>query len=168
MDDVNERLKEDWKEETSPFERVKTVVTTTYEGESAAEIAADALVSETTARKHLEDLVEHGFAVKTSDPDRAATLYRRSEQSLILEEATDMLNRCEQSELTASVNRMERTLRSYREEYGAENPDEAVFKHDHIDDEELIEWRTTRRNLSFARVALALSMAENEVMLNVA
>ncbi len=79
-----------------------------------------------------------------------------------------MLNRCEQSELTASVNRLERTLQSYREEYEAENPDEAVFKHDHIDDEVLMEWRTTRRNLRFARVALALSMAENEVIPNVA
>ncbi len=164
MDEVNKDVKETWKEETSPFERVKTVVTTTYEGESAAEIAVAAFVSETTARKHLEDLVRNGFAVRTSDPDRTATLYRRSEQSLILEEATDMLSRCDQSELTASVNRMEQKLQAHRSEYGAETPDEAVFKHDHIDDEVLTEWRTTRRNLSFARVALALSMAENEVM----
>jgi len=50
-DDVNERVKADWKDETTPFERVYEIIEQTHEGQSAAEIADRALVSEPTARR---------------------------------------------------------------------------------------------------------------------
>lgn len=38
-DDVNERVKAEWRDETTPFERVYEVVERTHDGQSAAEIA---------------------------------------------------------------------------------------------------------------------------------
>ena len=37
-DDVNEQVKADWKDDTTPFERVYEVVEQTHDGQSAAEI----------------------------------------------------------------------------------------------------------------------------------
>nr|WP_310736347.1 hypothetical protein [Salinarchaeum laminariae] len=45
-DDVNEQVKADWKDDTTPFERVYEIVEQTHAGQSAAEIAARALVSD--------------------------------------------------------------------------------------------------------------------------
>ena len=39
-DDVNEQVKADWKDDTTPFERVYEIVEQTHDGQSAAEIAS--------------------------------------------------------------------------------------------------------------------------------
>jgi Arc/MetJ family transcription regulator len=50
-DDLNERVKADWKDDTTLFERVYEIIEQTHERKSAAEIAERALVSEPTARR---------------------------------------------------------------------------------------------------------------------
>ena len=69
FEDVNERAKEDWKRDTSPFDRVRSVMRTAYEPMSAATVAENALTSEQTARKHLRSLAEHGYVAETASPD---------------------------------------------------------------------------------------------------
>jgi hypothetical protein len=49
-DDINEHVQEQWRTETTPFDRVYEVLETTREGKSAAAIAERALVSEPIAR----------------------------------------------------------------------------------------------------------------------
>jgi len=53
FEDVNERVKRDWKRDTSPSDRVQSVMRTAYEPLAATTVADKALRSEQTARKHL-------------------------------------------------------------------------------------------------------------------
>jgi len=64
-DDINKQVKADWKAETTPFERVYEIVEQTHDGQSAAEIADRALVSEPTARRHCKSLVNTGSPRRT-------------------------------------------------------------------------------------------------------
>ena len=66
-----------WKEQTSAFDRVRSVALSLSEPRPAAWIASEALVAENTARKHLERLVDmhvllkadrEGTALYTPDP----------------------------------------------------------------------------------------------------
>jgi len=161
FEDVNERAKEDWKRDTSPFDRVRSVMRTGYEPMSAATVAENARTSEQTARKHLRSLVEHGYVAETASPDSTGTLYNRSKDSLALEQARRILDETDPDTLSARVLEMREALREYGDRFGANSPDDAVRSHADIDAETLLEWRTTRRNLAFAEVALALSAVEN-------
>lgn len=60
-EDVNEAVKEEWRAETTPAERVKSVIRDTYSPVSAETVADDALTTTKTARKHLETLADDGF-----------------------------------------------------------------------------------------------------------
>lgn len=161
FEDVNERAKEDWKRDTSPFDRVRSVMRTAHEPMTAATVAEKALTSEQTARKHLRSLVEHGYVTETASPDSKATLYRRASDSLALEQARRILEETDAETLSTRVLEMREQLREYGEQFEANSPDEAVRAHADIDPETLLEWRTTRRNLAFAEVALALSGVED-------
>ena len=161
FEDVNDRAKEDWKRETSPFDRVQSVMRTAYEPMSAATVAENALTSEQTARKHLRSLVEHGYVAETASPNSTGTLYKRAKDSLALEQARRILEETDTETLSTRVLEMREELREYGNRFGANSPDDAVRSHADIDAETLLEWRTTRRNLAFAEVALALSAVEN-------
>ena len=161
FDDVNERAKKDWKRETSPFDRVRSVMRTAYKPMSAATVAENALTSEQTARKHLRSLAEHGYVAETASPDSTGTLYQRSKDSIALEQARRILDETDTDTLSTRVLEMREELREYSDRFGANSPDDAVRSHADIDAETLLEWRTTRRNLAFAEVALALSAVEN-------
>lgn len=160
FEDVNERAKEDWKRDTSPFDRVRSVMRTAYEPLSAATVAENALTSEQTARKHLRSLVEHGYVAETASPESKGTLYRRSKDSLALERARRILEDTDTDTLSARILEMREELQAYSDQFGAPSPEEAVRAKADIDSETLLEWRTTRRNLAFAEVALALSAVE--------
>ena len=161
FEDVNERAKADWKRDSSPFDRVRSAMRTTYEPMSAATVAENALTSEQTARKHLRSLVEHGYVAETASPDTTGTLYRRAKDSLALEQARRILEETDPDTLSRSVLEMREELRAYGDRFGANSPEEAVRAHAGIDAETLLEWRTTRRNLAFAEVALALSAVDD-------
>jgi hypothetical protein len=53
MSDINNRVKEHWKQETTSRERIRTTLTETTEYASAAGIADRVLTSEPTTRKYL-------------------------------------------------------------------------------------------------------------------
>jgi hypothetical protein len=61
---------------------------------------------------------------------------------------------------------MQACIHAYREEFGAESPEDAALQGQTIDEETLTDWQRTRRNLGFARVALALSEAKNTIAEN--
>ncbi|MCU4975407.1 hypothetical protein OB955_22195 [Halobacteria archaeon AArc-m2/3/4] len=95
-------MTDEWVDEATTFQRVRSVMRTTYDGQPASEIADRARVSETTARKHLEDLAESG-SVESASSTEGPTLYTRSTESLILEEASDILERVETGELVQQI-----------------------------------------------------------------
>lgn len=159
---VSEAVSE-WVAETTPRERVYSVIERASDPRSADEVANQAETTPKTARKYLEELSREGFVTKTASPDRQATLYRRSPTSLVLEEATRINEAVSQSELVERIAEMDRERRSYRERADADSPEDAVLRDGAVDEKLLYQWRSTRRNLRFAKAALAISQAEDAV-----
>jgi ribosomal protein S25 len=161
--DVNEVVEAEWTDETTPFDRVRTVMKRTYKPQSADEIADRARTTSTTARKHLRQLEESGFVEMVSSEGRAAALYQRSNESLVLEQAHDILDRAGREELVTRITEMHDEIRGYRATFDVESPEDAALLDADIDRSILQDWQTTRRNLGFAKVALALAEAETAI-----
>lgn len=161
--DVNERVTEEWKEDTSPGERVRTVMKRTYEPQSVATIAERALTSETTARKHLGVLAEDGFVEAVSPPDERGTRYKRAPRSVVLERAQQILDTVDIKTLSARVTELRETVRGFEDETGAESPRAAAVADADLNPETMTEWQTARRNLKLTRAALALADATEVV-----
>lgn len=179
FENVNAAVGEEWKAETTPYERVREVISHTYEPASAEEVAEDALTSPKTARKHLETLVSDGFVTAVAG-ETGGTRYRRSLDSLILEQAADLLSELSVAELEARTSEMRQTLQEFQETYDAQSPDELSvgLSNDALGSNEtpgetsdrpepdpstLTEWRTTRRNLALANAALSIANARKVV-----
>lgn len=161
--DVNERVTEEWKADTSPGERVRTVMKRTYDPQSVATIAERALTSETTARKHLDVLAEDGFVAAVSPPDKRGTWYKRAPRSVVLERAQQILDSVDVETLSARVTELRETVREFEEQTGAESPRAAAIDDVELDVAAVTEWQTARRNLKLARAALALADATEAV-----
>lgn len=160
--DVNETVVDEWTDDTTPFERVNAVLRRTYDLQPAAEIADRARVSPTTARKHLRTLADAGAV--TTEQDQQTTLYRRSETAIVTERAERLLDELTTDEIASGIADMKAQIRSWREEYGVETPEEfarelGVADADADHGAVLTEWQTTRRNLSLAQAALAIGEA---------
>jgi predicted ArsR family transcriptional regulator len=161
--DVNERVTEEWKVDTTPGERVRTVMKRTYDPQSVATIAERALSSETTARKHLRVLTGDGFVEEVSTPEKRGTRYRRTPRSVVLERAQQMLDSVDIETLSARVAELRESVREFEERTGAESPSAAAVDDAELSAEAVTEWQTARRNLKLARAALALADAEETI-----
>lgn len=174
FDDVNEAVGEEWEAETTPYERVREVISREYTPRSAETVAADARTSPKTARKHLMALAEEGFVARSTG-DHGGTYYRRSPESIVMEQATDILSHVSVDELVNRISAMRETISEFQMEYDVESPEELMVEHtnqtlsdasdnaDGIDPDALQEWQTTRRNLAFANAALSIANAERFV-----
>jgi len=163
-DDVNEYVAEEWKAETTPFERVYEVLEGTRDGRSAAEIADRALVSEPTARRHLDALVETGFA--ETEQDGRTTRYRRNDDRVLMTRIRELREQADRAELIDGIRRMKREIREYVDRYDAVSPEELARELPSEDTEgwnDLAAWRTTRRNLAIAQAALAYDEASEHL-----
>lgn len=172
--DVDDAVVEEWVAETTPYERVRQVVGHTYTPMTAAAIAENAETTPKTARKHLDSLAEEGF-VGTGASEHGGTTYRRSPESLVVEQAADILDHVSTDELATRVAEMRDRLQEYRSEYGVDSPEELAVEqtnrtlsgdaaeHGSIDAETVQDWQTLRRNLAFANAALSIANAERFV-----
>lgn len=154
-EDVNQRVKEEWKEETDAFDRVTQIARETRERQTSAEIADRALVSKTTAIKHLKTLAELGVIEQRSDGE---TLYwRRNEFHAAMQRADELAGERETRELADAVRDMKREIEQYRATYGADSREELARTLDSDDEngwETLQRWETTAKNLGIAKLAL--------------
>jgi predicted ArsR family transcriptional regulator len=173
FEDVNKAVVDEWTDDTTPYERVREIASRTYTPTDAAKIADRARTSPKTARKHLNVLAEEGF-ITTEPGDYGATLYRRSPESLVLEQATNILSRASTNELRERIEEMRDQLSTFRAEYGVDSPTELTVVRTNdvldeteeaadIDSETIREWETTRRNLAFANAALSIANARDFV-----
>lgn len=172
--DINDAVGEEWKAETTPYERVRHVIAHTYAPASADTVAADARTSPKTARKHLNALAAEGF-VTTATGEHGGTTYRRSPESLVVEQAADILEHVSTDELVTRIAELREQLTDYQTKYGVESPEEVTVEQTNqtlsesesaqpdIDAETIREWQTTRRNLAFANAALSIANAERFV-----
>jgi predicted ArsR family transcriptional regulator len=157
--EVNERVTEEWTADTTPGERVHTVMRRTYDPQSVATIAERALTSETTARKHLSVLAEDGFVEAVSVSGERGTRYKRAPRSVVLERAHQILDSMDVETLSARITTLRETVREFEAQAGAESPSAAAVSDAELAPETLTEWQTARRNLKLARAALALADA---------
>ncbi|RJT07962.1 winged helix-turn-helix domain-containing protein [Halococcus sp. IIIV-5B] len=155
--DVNETVIEEWKDETTPFERIREVLRSTTEPQYANRLAERARVSEPTARKHLEILVETGIAVAVTTGN--GTQYKRSRQTVAMQRIRDLHTQLSREELTNGIRDLRERIHGYQEEYDATSPDDLALQFASIDDAEwdiVAEWRTLKQDLDVAQAALAL------------
>lgn len=174
FEDINEAVGEEWESETTPYERIRQVIARTYMPVSADAVAEDARTSPKTARKHLNTLAQEGFVV-TATGEHGGTVYRRSSESLVVEQAADILKHVSTDELVTRIGEMRDQLNNYQQEYGVDSPEELTIEQanqtlaepdsdqSEIDTETIREWQTTRRNLAFANAALSIANAERFV-----
>ena len=174
FEDINEAVSEEWVSETTPYERVRHVIAHTYESVSVDAVADDARTSPKTARKHLNALANEGFVV-TATGKHGGTTYRRSPESLVVEQAADILEQVSTDELTTRIAEMRDQLSSYQSEYSVDSPEELAVEQTNqalsesasaqrdIDAETIQEWQTLRRNLAFANAALSIANAQRFV-----
>lgn len=174
FDDVNQAVRDEWRAETTPYERIREVISRTYTPTDADTLADEACTSPKTARKHLNTLAGDGF-VATETGTNGATLYRRSAESLVVEQAGDILSQVSTEELRERIAEMREQLTAFQREFGVESPEElAIDRTNELldegeqagedpDDETIREWKTTRRNLAFANAALSIANAEKFV-----
>jgi predicted ArsR family transcriptional regulator len=171
--DVNEAVGAEWESETTPYERIRHVIAHTYRPVSADAVADDARTAPKTARKHLNTLADEGF-VETTPGDQGGTLYRRSSESLVVEQAADILDHVSTDELATRIQEMRAQLTEYRSEFGVDSPEELEVAQTNqalsedgasqeYDPETIREWKTLRRNLAFANAALSIGNAEQFV-----
>lgn len=163
-EDVNEHVKAEWKAETTPFERVYEVLEQTHEGQSAAEIAERALVSEPTARRHCKTLVNTGFA--ETEPDGQTTLYRRNSDRILMSRIRELREEADRAELLEGIKRMKAEIRRYEDQYDVVSPEELAQQLDADETagwDDLSTWRTTRQNLAVAQAALAYDEASHQL-----
>ena len=174
FDDVNQAVRDEWTGETTPYERIREVISRTYTPTDADTLADEACTSPKTARKHLNTLADDGF-VATETGANGATLYRRSAESLVVEQAGDILSQVSTEDLRERIAEMREQLTDFQREYGVESPEElAIDRTNKLldesghgdrepDDETIREWKTTRRNLAFANAALSIANARRFV-----
>jgi predicted ArsR family transcriptional regulator len=174
FDEVNQAVSDEWRAETTPYERIREVISRTYTPTDAETLADEAYTSPKTARKHLNTLADNGF-VTTETGANGATLYRRSAESLVVEQAGDILSQVSTETLRDRIAEMRQQLTEFQREYDVESPDElAIDRTNELlggsggegrepDDETIREWKTTRRNLAFANAALSIANAEKFV-----
>ncbi|AZQ14261.1 Rrf2 family transcriptional regulator [Halorubrum sp. PV6] len=172
--DINEAVGEKWETETTPYERIRHVIGHTYRPLSAEAVADDARTAPKTARKHLNTLADEGF-VETTPGEHGSTLYRRSPESLVVEQAADILAHVSTDELATRIQEMREQLTEYQAEFGVDSPEELAINQtnqalaesgspqEEIDPERIREWKTLRRNLAFANAALSIGNAEQFV-----
>jgi DNA-binding transcriptional ArsR family regulator len=163
-DDVNEQVKADWKTDTTPFERVYEIVEQTHDGQSAAEIADRALVSEPTARRHCKALVNTGFA--ETEQDGQTTLYKRDSDRVLMSRIRELRNEADRVELLDGIKDMKAEIRGYEDRYDVVSPEELAPKldGDEMDGwDDLTAWRTARQNLAIAQAALAYDEASHQL-----
>jgi predicted ArsR family transcriptional regulator len=163
-DDINDHVRAEWKADTTPFERVYEIVEQTHEGESAAEIAERALVSEPTARRHCKALVNTGFA--ETEPDGRTTLYRRNSDRVLMSRIRELRAEADRDELLDGIRRMKSDIRRYEDRYDVVSPEELAQELDADETEgwdDLSAWRTTRQNLAVAQAALAYDEASHQL-----
>lgn len=159
MTDVNERVAREWKETTTGRERVKEVLAETTEFATAGEVAERALVSEPTARKYLDELVEDGPG--ETKQDGRTTRYRRDEGRLVDRRIDELRTQLTRQELVEGIQEMKERLQDFRETYDVEGPEDLAVELEAGDEGwgDVARWRATKQNLAIAKAALQVDEA---------
>lgn len=113
---------EAWKEQTSAFDRVRSIAGSLSRPKPASAIASDAHVAENTARQHLERLVEMNVLLKR---DRGGTtIYAPDPLHTRLGTLRDLIDAHDHDGLIRLKAELQEEIDAWRSEYGAGSPAE--------------------------------------------
>jgi len=115
-----------WVEETSAFDRVMSVALSVDEPKTATWIADEAHVAETTARSHLERLVD--LRVLTSATSYGPTTYSPDAGYLRFRRISGLVEERSKDEIVKCVAGLKADIKSWKDEYGVDDPDELRTK----------------------------------------
>lgn len=161
---INESAIDEWVSETSPFERIHTVLRRSYEPQSVGETARRARVDKQTARRHLQHLVDSGVVTKVEAPANSECGYRRSPESIILEHATQLREKLDRDELLNCIVELEAELNTIRTANDSDSPKVGGLDgQPEIDRSRLLKFKTGKRNLALAKATLALDEAISNI-----
>jgi DNA-binding transcriptional ArsR family regulator len=154
--DVNEVVIEEWKAETSPFERVREVLLTVTTFQYAGAIAEQAAVSESTARKHLSILAESGFA--ETETTGQGTRFKRSRETIAMQRIKELHTELSRDELVSGIHDLKSQIQSYQDQYDVTDPDElaVALEPDAEGWGAISDWRAVEADLKLAQAALSL------------
>ena len=111
-----------WKEQTSAFDRVRSVAQTVTEPRPASGIAAEAAVSENTARGHLQRLVE--MNVLQPFENGTTTTYAPDPLHTRMQTLRELLDEYDHDGLLKLKADLQAEIESWQAEYGVEDPEE--------------------------------------------
>lgn len=153
---------ERWIEETSAFDRVRSVAFAMQQPRTAGQIADSAHVSEKTARGHLQRLVEMDVLLETDDD--GPTTYYPDPGYMRYREVRTLAREHDRDELTEIVATLKGDIEGWQDEYDVAGPDElrvtvadadvseaAVYDRQKIAED----WEYTEHRLELIRDALA-------------
>ena len=151
-----------WVEETSAFDRVRSVAFSLQRPRSAGQIADSAHVSEKTARGHLRRLVE--MDVLLEDANDGATTYYPDPGYMRYRDVRTLAREHDRDELTEMVATLKGDIEAWQDEYDVEEPteirvsvaDDDVSQAAVYDRQKIAEdWDYTEHRLGLIRDALA-------------
>ncbi|WP_340097942.1 winged helix-turn-helix domain-containing protein [Salinibaculum salinum] len=164
-DDVNEAVVEEWKQDTTTRERIRTVVQRIHEPTSAVAIAERARASEPVVRDTLADLADIGL-VETQETGRGM-LYKRNDQMYIYRQVVELQNQYDEADLVAQLQDLKDTVNTLRDKYDVESPTELAQELEPDDTEgwdDHTTWQTAQKNLYLAKAALSFYDAQRVVV----
>ncbi len=164
-DDVNEAVVEEWKQDTTTRERIRSVIQRIHEPTSAAAIAERARASEPVVRDTLADLADIGL-VETQEMGQG-TLYKRNDQMYIYRQVVELQNQYDETDLVAQLQGLKDTVNTFRNTYDVESPTELAQELEPDDTEgwdDHTTWQTAQKNLYLAKAALSFYDAQQVVV----
>lgn len=153
---------ERWIEETSAFDRVRSVAFTLQQPRTAGQIAESAHVSEKTARGHLQRLVE--MDVMLEETGEGPTTYYPDPAYIRYREVRTLAREHDRDKLTDIVATLKSDIEEWRDEFDVETPDElwASVADGDVSEQEVYErqkiaedWEYTEHRLGLIKDALA-------------
>lgn len=113
---------EAWTEQTSAFDRVRSVATTLSQPRPVPYIANEAKVAETTARTHLERLVDIGILLKSYD--EGVTCYSPDPLYARMQTIRNLLRENDRNALARHESELQDRIETWRDNYEVESLDE--------------------------------------------
>jgi len=111
-----------WKEQTTAFDRVRSVAQTVTEPRPVSWIAEGAAVSENTARDHLQRLVE--MNVLRAFEEGTTTTYAPDPLHTRMQTLRELIDEYDHDGLIELKEELQRDIQSYQDEYGVDSPEE--------------------------------------------
>lgn len=154
--DVNEAAIEEWKADTTTFDRVRHVSDVTTEPQAVSTIAERAHVSEPTARKYLSMLAETG-RVKVINTE-SETRYMRAPQMLAMKRIAAIHREHTKTEIRNTIRDLKTELNNFQKQYDVATVDELTLELEPGDDgwRDITRWQQIEENLEIAQAALSL------------